>query len=82
MLILRTGRILNLGFEKILLMQNPLNLSASEVIQTYVYKVGIASDVQNFSYATAVGLFRSVIGLVLILAVNRIAKKVGEVSLW
>jgi putative aldouronate transport system permease protein len=82
MLILRTGRILNLGFEKILLMQNPLNLSASEVIQTYVYKVGIASDIQNFSYATAVGLFRSVIGLVLILVVNRVAKRIGEVSLW
>lgn len=82
MLILRTGRILNLGFEKILLMQNPLNLSASEVIQTYVYKVGIASETTNFSYATAIGLFRSVVSLILILAVNRVAKQIGETSLW
>jgi multiple sugar transport system permease protein/putative aldouronate transport system permease protein len=82
LLILRTGRILNVGFEKILLMQNSLNLSASEVIRTYVYKVGIASEVVNFSYATAIGLFRGVVSLLLILAVNQIAKKVGETSLW
>jgi ABC-type polysaccharide transport system permease subunit len=82
LLILRTGRILNVGFEKILLMQNSLNLSASEVIRTYVYKVGIASEVVNFSYATAIGLFRGIVSLLLILAVNQIAKKVGETSLW
>lgn len=82
MLILRTGRVMNLGFEKILLMQNPLNLSASEVIQTYVYKIGIASAITQFSYATAAGLFRGVVSLILIVAVNRFAKKVGETSLW
>lgn len=82
LLIIRTGRILNVGFEKILLMQNPLNLSASEVIRTYVYKVGIAGEVVNFSYAAAIGLFRGVISLLLILTVNQIAKKVGETSLW
>lgn len=82
LLILRTGRIMQLGFQKILLMQNPLNTVASEVIQTYVYKIGIAGSTGNFSYPTAIGLFRSVINFVLIIAVNRIAKKVSETSLW
>jgi len=82
LLILDTGHILDTGFEKVLLMQNPLNLSASEVIDTFVYKVGLASTVVNYSYSTAIGLFKSVISLVLILFVNRLAKKVGQEGLW
>ncbi len=82
MLILSFGQIMNIGFEKVLLMQNPLNLSASEVIQTYVYKVGISSSIPNYSYASAIGLFLSVISFVLLITVNRIARKVGETSLW
>jgi len=70
------------GFEKVLLLQNPLNLAASEIIDTYVYKVGLAAPVPNFSYATAIGLFSSVIGFALLLVVNRIAKTAGETSLW
>lgn len=82
LLILNTGRIMNIGFEKIFLMQNPLNLAASEVISTYVYKVGIASQTPNFSYGAAIGLFLSVINLILILSVNAIARRTGETSLW
>ncbi|MFS0725980.1 ABC transporter permease subunit [Paenibacillus sp. 1P07SE] len=82
LLILNTGQMLNIGFEKVLLMQNPLNLSASEVIDTYVYKVGLLSQAPSFSYATAIGLFKSVISLLLLLSVNKIAKRAGQTSLW
>ena len=74
-LIVSAGSIMDVGFEKIFLMQNDLNLSASEVIQTYVYKVGISSSIPDYSYSTAIGLFNSIVNLVLIIAVNEIAKK-------
>lgn len=82
LLILNTGHILDVGFEKVLLMQNPLNLSASEIIDTYVYKVGLASTAINYSYSSAIGLFKSVVSLLLLVAVNKIAKKAGQTSLW
>ena len=82
LLILNAGRMMNVGFEKVFLMQNELNLRASEVIQTYVYKVGLASATANYSYSTAIGLFNSVINLILIMTVNRIARKLGDTSLW
>lgn len=83
MLILRMGRVMTFGFEKIFLMQNSLNLVASEVISTYIYKVGLSSaSVPDFSYSTAIGLFNSVINLILILSVNSVARKLGETSLW
>lgn len=61
-------------------MQNPLNTSASEVISTYVYKVGLIGA--NFSFSSAVGLFNSVINLILLIIVNSISRKVSENSLW
>lgn len=82
LLILNIGSILLTGFEKVLLMQNSLNLEASEVIDTYVYKVGLASAVPQFSYATAIGLFRSVIGLVLLVLANAFARRFARSSLW
>ena len=82
LLILNTGRILDIGFEKILLMQNPLNIRASQVISTYVYKIGLASPTTNYSYPAAIGLFQSVVGLILLIGVNQAAKKLGETSLW
>ncbi|CAM3654884.1 ABC transporter permease [Marinicrinis lubricantis] len=82
LLILNAGMIMGIGFEKIFLMQNPLNISSSEVISTYVYSVSLASNAPNYSYATAIGLFNSVINLALIMTVNQIAKKVGGTSLW
>lgn len=81
MLIMNAGNIMNIGFEKVLLLQNDLNRSSSEVISTYVYKVGLMSG-GDFSYATAVGLFNSVINFTLLVTVNYITKKLGETSLW
>lgn len=80
-LILACGKIMDIGFDKIYLMQNNLNLSASEVLSTYVYKVGLASG-GNFSYGAAIGLFNSVINLLLIVLVNKISDKVSGSSLW
>ncbi|MGC4106326.1 MAG: ABC transporter permease subunit [Thermomicrobiales bacterium] len=82
LLILNMGTLLSSGFEKIILMQNPLNMSVSEVIDTYVYNVGLASQVPQFSYATAIGLFKSVIGLILLLSVNWVARRFRAASLF
>ena len=81
MLIMNAGNIMNIGFEKVLLLQNDLNRSSSEVISTYVYKVGLMSG-GDFSDATAVGLFNSLINFTLLVIVNYTAKKLGETSLW
>ncbi|MEV1170163.1 ABC transporter permease subunit [Nonomuraea sp. NPDC049784] len=79
-LILGVGNIMAVGFEKAFLLQNPLNLGTSEIIATYVYKVGLLNA--DFSLATAVGLFNSVINLVLLLVVNFVAKRVTGSGLW
>lgn len=79
LLILNMGNFMSIGFEKILLMQNPLNLESSQVIQTYVYDIGILTG--QFSYSTAVGLFNSVVNLIILLIFNRLARKTGT-SLW
>ena len=79
-LILAVGSVMSLGYEKVFLMQNPVNTEVSEVISTFVYKRGIAGF--QYSYAAAVGLFNSVVNLVLIALANVFAKKVGETSLW
>ena len=82
LLILNAGSIMNIGFEKAFLMQNNLNLRSSEVISTYVYKMGLESATGDYGYATAIGLFNSVINLILIVSVNAVSKKVPEQSLW
>lgn len=82
MLILDAGGIMNVGFEKVYLMQNALNISRSEVISTYVYKVGMQIAGGDFSFATAVGLFNSVINFVLLVLVNSLTKKLSSTSLW
>lgn len=82
LLILNMGFLLNTGFEKALLMQNPLNLQTSEVLDTYVYRVGLVSQVPDFSYAAAIGLFKSVIGLILVLGANQLARRLKTQSLW
>jgi putative aldouronate transport system permease protein len=78
--ILRTGTGLNVGREKILLMQNALNMPASRVISTYVYNVGLEGG--QFSYSTAIALFDNVINILCIVIVNQISKKISETSLW
>lgn len=75
-LILNVGTLLSIGFEKVYLMQNPLNLGTSEIIATYVYKVGLLNA--NFSFATAVGLFNSVINMGLLVLVNELAKRLSD----
>jgi len=80
MLILNCGSILSVGYEKIYLLQNSLNLSMSEVISTYVYKMGLLNA--DFSYSAAIGLFNSLVNLVLLVLVNTVARRVGETSLW
>ncbi len=82
LLILNMGQIINVGFEKVFLMQNPLNTAISEVISTYVYKVGLIGGITNYSYAVAIGLFNSVIGLILLVAANQIMKRLTGSSLW
>ena len=83
MLIMRMGSVMSLGFQKIYLMQNTLNLSTSEVISTFVYKKGLASGAGNdYSYSTAIGMFNSVINLLLLVCVNGVSRKLSENSLW
>lgn len=82
LLILNAGSIMNVGFEKVYLMQNTLNTVSSEVISTYIYKVGIATSMPDYSYGTAIGLFNSVINMVLIVTVNFINKRLGGNSLF
>ncbi len=82
LLILNVGGILNIGYEKVLAMQNPNNLSASEIISTYAYKIALVSSIPDFAYSTAIGLFQSVVGLVLLLVVNKISRKLTTESLW
>jgi len=79
-LILATGGIINVGFEKVFLMQNPVNYGVSEIISTFVYKSGIQQA--QFSYATAVGLFNSVVNCVVLLLVNWLANQLSETSLF
>lgn len=82
LLILNFGNFINIGFEKVLLLQNPINTSVSEILDTYVYKVGLASPTLDFSYATAIGLFKGVIALVMVVFANYSVKKLGQESLW
>ncbi|MEK4437197.1 ABC transporter permease subunit [Paenibacillus sp. FSL K6-2862] len=80
LLILNMGSLLGVGFEKILLMQNPLNMESSDVISTFVYRSGLENA--QYSFSTAVGLFNSVINAFLLVTVNQIVRKTSENSLW
>ncbi|CAM3233959.1 MAG: ABC transporter permease subunit [Lactococcus hircilactis] len=80
MLIMAVGQLLNVGFEKVLLLQNPLNLSGSEIISTYVYKVGLQSF--QYSYSTAINLFQTVINLVILVTANFLSRRLTETGLF
>ncbi|MBQ9709640.1 MAG: sugar ABC transporter permease [Clostridia bacterium] len=82
MLILSIGNMLSVGFEKVYLMQTDLNLRASRIISTYVYEMSFMTKIPKFSYATAIGLFNSVINIILLWIANTVSRKVGETSLW
>ena len=80
MLILQMGKIANVAYEKVYLMQTELNLDTSEVISTFVYKRGLEGG--NYSYSTAVGLFNNLINIMMLFVANKISKKVSETSLF
>jgi len=82
LLVLSTGRVLESDFEKVYLMQSPLNLSVAEVINTYVYKVGLLSPILDFSYSTAIGLLKGLVGLLLMITVNHAARRLTNNGLW
>ncbi|MEN6315108.1 MAG: ABC transporter permease subunit [Clostridiaceae bacterium] len=87
LLILSMGHIMSIGFEKVYLMQNNLNMNTSEVISTYVYKVGMGGvgttyGLPDYGYSAAVGLFNSVINFMLLIITNKLSKKFTEISLW
>nr|WP_313886461.1 ABC transporter permease subunit [Bacillus sp. SD088] len=78
--ILRLGAFMDIGFEHVLLLQNPLNMATSDIFDTYIYRTGILMG--NFSYTTAVGIFKGVVGLILVIGANKIVKKLGEEGIF
>ena len=80
LLIFSVGNVLNIGYEKIYLMQNDLNIQTSEVISTFVYKVGLVNA--DYGFSTAVGLFNAVISIILLTTTNYIAKKTTDTGIW
>jgi putative aldouronate transport system permease protein len=80
LLILNCGSIMSVGFEKAYLMQNSLNLETSEIIATYTYKIGLIQF--EYSYSAAIGLFNNVINFIILVSVNKFAKKISGSSLW
>jgi putative aldouronate transport system permease protein len=78
--IMSIGGIMNVGFEKVFLLQNAQNIEASEVIATYVYKIGLQSA--QFSFSAAVGLFNNIVNFIILVAANTAARRLGETSLW
>jgi putative aldouronate transport system permease protein len=80
LLILRMGSVLNVGFEKVILLYNPATYEVADVISSYVYRRGLQQ--LNWSYGAAVGLFNSVVNLILVVTSNRVSKKVSDISLW
>lgn len=82
LLILNTGSLLSVGHEKVLLLQNSQNMSTSDVISTYVYRLSFTSSIPDYSYSSAIGLFNSLVNFIVITIVNAISKKLTETSLW
>lgn len=80
MLILEVGKIMNIGFQKAYLLQNSLNITASEIIPTYIYKIGLIDT--QYSYSAAISLFNNIVNIILLVSVNKIAQKTSESSLW
>lgn len=80
LLIISTGTIMDAGFDQVFNLLNPAVLSVGQIIDTYVYQVGLRN--QNFSFATAIGMFQALVGLVLVIITNFIAKRLGQASVW
>lgn len=82
MFIMSAGRIMTIGYEKVLLLQNNVNTTVSEVISTYAYNIGIAASNPQFSYSAAISLFTSIVNMIMLFIVNRISNKLSGNSLW
>lgn len=80
LLLMQLGNVLNVGFEKVLLLQNSSNYATSDILSTYVYRMGIEN--MRYSFASAVGLFNNVVGLVILVFFNRLSRKMADTSLW
>ena len=80
LLLMRLGNVLNVGFEKVLLLQNSSTYSTSDILSTYVYRLGITQ--MKYSFASAVGLFNNVVGLVILMFFNTLSRKIANTSLW
>ena len=80
MLILNCGQIMNVGFEKVFLLQNSMNIETSQVLSTYTYQVGVKEG--QYSFSTTVSLFNSIVNFIMLVLVNSISRKVSENSLW
>ena len=80
MLVLKCGQVMNIGYEKVFLLQNDANLPGSEVISTYVYKMGLESN--EYSFSTATGLLNSIVNACMLLATNALSKRMTNASLW
>jgi putative aldouronate transport system permease protein len=82
MFILKVGHLLSLGFEKVLLMYTPANSPVSDIIDTYVYRMGFQSSANQYSYATAIGLFSGLIGLILVASSNYLSRRATGESIY
>lgn len=80
MFILKMGTLMNMGYEKTILLYNPATYETADIISSYIYRIGLLE--QDWSYSTAIGLFNSVINFALLLITNKLARKCGETSLW
>ena len=80
LLIMALGNVMNVGYEKVYLMQNDMTLDVSEVISTYVYKIGLKN--QQFSFSSAIGLFNNVINFIILILANTTANKITGSGLW
>ena len=82
LLIMQSGKMMTIGYEKVLLLQNTVNTEVSEVISTYAYNIGLASSNPQFSYSAAISLFTSVVNMIMLFIVNKISFKLSSNSLW
>lgn len=80
MFVLRVGRIMSVGYEKVILLQNSLNMEASDVISSYTYRMGLQNG--DYGYATAVGMFNAILNLIILVVANKLSEKFTEQSLW
>ena len=80
LLLMQLGNVMNVGYEKVLLLYNPSTYSTSDILSTYVYRVGITQ--MKYSFASAVGLFNNVVGLVIVMLFNTLSRRIADTSLW